>query len=109
MNDYYANIITILSSVIIAVIAALPGIKALRGQKEERIAKAKALEEEITEIVLARAKKEIKSLVDKIDRMEVDYNEKLDRLEEENKNLRIEVDRLRRQLRDARSKGDLPC
>lgn len=111
MSEYITPIIALL----VAIIAALPGLIALRNQRlahedeeEERNAQAKILEEEITERVLTRANKEIETLTHRLSEMERGYNRKIKRIEEENANLRLDNTRLRRRIRELENKlGEL--
>jgi len=101
MEQYVTAILTVVSSVIVALIAAIPGIRALRGQQAERDAQVKSLEDEITERVLLRAHKEIEELNQKIDGME----KTIERIKLENVQLKRENERLRARINQLEKKN----
>ena len=104
MNELIIPLIGFVSAVVVALIAAIPGLKALRRQK----AQSAMLEEQITERVLTRANKEIETLTHKLAEMEREYTRKIDRIEVENKSLRLDNTRLRRRVRELENKlGEL--
>jgi len=104
MNDW-TPILTFLGPILVAVIMAIPGIKALKGQSKEREANRAKLEEEITETVLARARSEIDELSQKITEMKVT----IEQLEKENVALRLQNGQLRQEIKLLKDKYNGDC
>jgi Tfp pilus assembly protein PilN len=95
MNEYIIPVATLFVSILVAVIGAIPGVRAIRAQKDVRQSEADLLKQEITESVLELAKEGMASCQDKI----VELEEKIKHVEEENQKLRSENARLRARLR----------
>ena len=104
MNDF-TPILTFLGPIVVAVIMAIPGIKALRGQREERDALRQKTEDEITERVLLRARSEIAELSQKITEMKVT----IEQLEKENVALRLQNGQLRQEIKLLKDKYNGEC
>ena len=77
MSEYIQPLLTFIASIIVAIIAAIPGIKALKVQQAERDAHAKDVENQITERVLERANAEIQLLSDRLSESQEEYNRRL--------------------------------